>query len=408
MERTYFDTLIDDLEKKQISLLIGSRQVGKTTLLKQILAKLKGRNELCAFINLENKEYRKLLDEHPEHMFQIVPPLVKGRRLFVVIDEIQYLQDPSNFLKHLYDEYGEQIKFIVSGSSSFYIDKKFKDSLSGRKRLIEISTLTLAEMLRFKGREDLAVLLNQGLIPLIPRDEILKYYYEYLVYGGYPDVVLADDPNEKIRVLKELADSYAKKDAVEAKLQRPDMYLKLLKLLAGRIGCLMNTQALVGDVGLGQKTLDSYLWVLRKSFHIHYVSPFHRNIASELRKMPKVYFNDLGLRNYLMGDFSPIGVRSDRGELLENYAYLLLREMYSVDNIRFWRTQKKHEIDFIVSDFFGQSAAIEIKYAKDSLRMAKYAYFQEHYSSIPLTCLDLKGLLEYHPHVMRLEDGVDQ
>ena len=396
MRRSCFETLITDLDKKQISLLVGARQVGKTTLLKQVLDELKEHDAHCTFINLENKQYRALLDENPEHLFQVVPPLGNNRRLFVLIDEVQYLQDPSNFLKYLYDEYSDRIKFIVSGSSSFYIDQTFKDSLAGRKRLIEIPPLSFAEMLRFKGKEELVSFLNQGPIPLIPKDEILKHFYEYLVYGGYPEVVLTDDPREKIAVLKELADSYAKKDAIDAQLQRPEAYLKLLKLLAGRMGGLMNTQTVVGDIGLDLKTVERYLWVLRKSFHINYLPPFHKNIASELRKMPKVYFNDLGLRNYLVGDFSSIGLRRDRGGLLENYAYLLLRQAYTPDNIRFWRTQKKHEVDFIVKDSFGHAQAIEVKYNKETLRLTKYAYFQKHYPEIPFVCLDLVGLLE-HP-----------
>ena len=104
--------------------------------------------------------------------------------------------------------------------------------------------------------------------------------------------------------------------------------------------------------GLDLKTVERYLSVLRKSFHIDYLPPFHKNIASELRKMPKVYFNDLGFRNYLVGDFSAIGLRSDRGGLLVSYAYLVLRQAYTSDNIRYWRTQKKHEVDFIVKDFY--------------------------------------------------------
>ncbi len=135
MKRLYFNILAEDLENHHISLVIGARQVGKTTLIKQLHNELKAKSRHTAFINLENKKFRTLLNEDPENVFQLIPPLEKHTKLFLFIDEVQYLDDPSNFLKHLHDEYNQQIKFVVTGSSSFYIDRKFKDSLAGRKHL---------------------------------------------------------------------------------------------------------------------------------------------------------------------------------------------------------------------------------------------------------------------------------
>ncbi len=143
------------------------------------------------------------LDENPKNLFKLIPPL-SDKRMFLFIDEIQYLKDPSNFLKYHYDLYQNSLKFIVTGSSSFYIDRKFRDSLAGRKRIFELSTLTLAELLHFRGRDDLIPYLNAGNVPMVYEDEIRKYFYEYLIYGGYPEVVLEKNLEEKALLLREL------------------------------------------------------------------------------------------------------------------------------------------------------------------------------------------------------------
>ncbi len=396
MKRLFLKGLKDDLSKRHISLIIGARQVGKTTLIKQLFEDLKNTNKQTAFINLENKRFKALLNENAENVFQLIPPLEQQSTFYLFIDEIQHLDDPSNFLKYLYDEYGNQIKFIVTGSSSFYIDRNFKDSLAGRKRIFELTPLTFEEMLLFKKREDLSKALGQSPIPLLQKEEIQKLFFEYLTYGGYPAVVIADASKEKILILKELADSYAKKDAVEAEIRKPEAYLKLMKVLAERVGNLVNIHSLTADLALDSKTIENYLWLLRKSFHIHYVTPFYRNVSTELKKMPKFYFNDLGLRNYLVSNFEAIGLRRDRGIVLENYVYMKLKESYPSESIKFWRTQKKQEVDFIVSDFFGKSKAIEVKFDKKNIKPKQYRFFAENYPELPLSILDLSNILDFN------------
>ncbi|MCH2176776.1 MAG: ATP-binding protein [Lentisphaeria bacterium] len=392
MQRFIYETIKDHLDKKQITLLLGARQVGKTTLLKQLLAEIRSSGKLAYFLSLEDKVLLKELDESPRNLFKLIPPL-SSEKLYLFIDEIQYLGDPSNFLKFHYDEYHEKIKFIVTGSSSFYIDEKFKDSLAGRKRIFELPTLSFAEMLHFKQRDHLVTFINQGSIPQLIRSELNPLFYEYLIYGGYPEVVLNDSLNEKKLILKELWEAYAKKDAIEAKLHNPEIYTNLLKILSERIGALINANDLAANVSLERKSVERYLWVMKKSFHVHTLLPFHKNIASELRKMNKLYFADLGLRNSLLNNFSPIGQREDKGELIENYTYLLLRNYHSEDNIKFWRTQKKQEVDFIVQKDDGKSEAIEVKFNSNNFKPNKYAFFHKSYPEIPLICYDMNNVL---------------
>lgn len=394
MKRFLYNDLIDHLPKKQVTLLVGARQVGKTTLLRQIEDHLKAKRESVFFLTLENKQTLQLLNEDPKNLFQLIPAPVAETRTTILLDEIQYLDDPSNFLKFHYDTAGEQLKFVVTGSSHFYIDHKFKDSMAGRKRIFELPTLGVDEVFHFRGRDDLVPYVGAGQIPLLLKDEMMPFFYDYLVYGGYPEVVLAPNISDRKEILRELRNSYVKKDVQEAGLQHKELYLKLMKFAADQIGALFNVNSLSSELSADNKTLKSYLWVMQKSFHIHCVAPFHKRVASELRKMPKLFFADLGLRNSLLNNFSPIGARDDRGDLLENYVYLRLKQTTEEERVKYWRTQNKQEVDFVVQHNDGTAAAYEVKWQQKSFRESKYAYFRKTYPEIPLECIALSNAFE--------------
>ncbi|NCC52945.1 MAG: DUF4143 domain-containing protein [Spartobacteria bacterium] len=218
--------------------------------------------------------------------------------------------------------------------------------------------------------------------------------FDYLVYGGYPDVVLADSIDERRAVLNELRNSYAKKDILDSGIRHADIYMNLMKIIADQTGGLLNSHHLSSELGVDSKTVKKHLWVMQKSFHIHQVSPFHQRITSELRKMPKVYFSDLGLRNSLLNNFSPIGGRKDCGALLENYAYLCFRNIRDEEQIKYWRTQNQQEVDFIVQDSSGGQSAYEVKYSAKQFNPSKYKYFREQYPDIPLQCINLNNAVE--------------
>ena len=155
MNRKYIsEKIIKHLDDKRYSILIGARQVGKTTVVKQVKDYLVSKNEKAFFITFENPEILKAINEHPEHIFKYaVHPssLNTKERLFLLIDEVQYAANPSNFLKYLYDTYEGKVKIIATGSSAFYINKDFKDSLAGRKKIFELYTLDFEEFLHFKA-----------------------------------------------------------------------------------------------------------------------------------------------------------------------------------------------------------------------------------------------------------------
>ena len=381
---------MNHLEKKQISLIIGARQTGKTTLMLQLKSELEGENKPCFFISLEDPKILNLLNQHPDYLFQVLPPLNVNKISIIFIDEIQYLDNPSNFLKYHYDKSLAKIKFIVSGSSSFYIDEKFKDSLAGRKRIFKLPTLSFEEFLIFKDREELLPFLNKGPGPEIYKNELIKLQDEYMVFGGYPDVVTEPEQKEKQLLLMEIAESYVKKDALETGLKHPDAYLNILSMLAEIVGSLLNTNNIALKFGLSNVTVDSYIRLMQKSFHIVTVKPFYRNISKELRKMPKVFFGDLGLRNHFLKNFIPLLLRDDKGALFENFVFRLFSDRVNESYIRYWRTQKQQEVDFIINN----KRAFEVKFNKTAFKPAKYDYFTAKYPNISLELIHFENVLD--------------
>lgn len=376
----------DYLAKDDILLIIGPRQAGKTTVLHQIESFLKKRNDVCYFLNLEDPDYLSLLNKSPKNLFKIFPIDIK-KRTFLFVDEVQYLDNPSNFLKYLFDEYKGKIKIIASGSSAFYLDKKFKDSLAGRKIIFNLLTLSFREFLKFKEQNELSEA-NFKNLTLSEKDKIIPFYQEYLIYGGYPRVVLS--PLEgKREILRDIAYSYIKKDIYESNIRNDEIFYKLFKILSDQIGSLINNSELANTLDVSRSAIDNYLYVMQKSFHIVLIKPFYKNIRKELTKMPKIYFIDLGLRNFFKNDFRFYQQREDKGELLENVVLRHLLEKYLEEQINFWRTTQQREVDFIINN----SLALEVKSQIKGVKVKNYKTFLENYPNIKLNfiCLDCSG-----------------
>ena len=371
------------LKSDEILFFIGARQAGKTTILKQIKEYLKKNNEQDVYyLNLEDFEYLDLLNKTPKNIFKIFS-IDKNKKSYIFIDEIQYLKNPSIFLKYLFDEYHGKIKLIVSGSSAFYLDKKFKDSLAGRKKIFYVPTLSFREFLRFKKENNL---LKQDFkkLSLIEKEKISVYYREFIIFGGYPRVVLAQQ-EDKEDVLREIAFSYIKKDIYESGIKQEEIFYKLFRILASQTGGLFNSLELANTLGVSKTAIDNYIYVMRKSFHVALLTPFFRNTRKELTKMPKIYFYDLGLRNFFANNLEPFEKRNDKGALLENAVFKQFRELFEKDQLKFWRTAQKNEVDFIVN----KKKAFEVKVNSNSFNKAKYKKFFELYPNIDLSIISI-------------------
>lgn len=372
-----------ELKTDEILVFVGARQVGKTTILHQLEERIKAKEKF--FINLEDKDVLTFLNQSPKNIFQIVPINLK-QKTYLFLDEVQYLDDPSHFLKYLYDQYKGKIKLIVSGSSAFYLDKKFKDSLAGRKKIFYVYPLNKKEYFRFLGKEELGKK-SFSKLTLFEKDEYKRLIYQYLVFGGYPRVVLAEI-GEKKEVLRELVYSYIKKDIYESKVRQEDVFYRLLKILASQIGSLVNEFELARILGVSKTSIDNYLYIMQKSFHIVLIKPFYKNIRKEITKMPKVYFYDLGIRNFLVNNFDAYLYRFDKGQILENYFFIRLLEKYYPEEIHFWRKVDGGEIDFLVED-----KAYEVKVNKSLFKKSKYSFFIKKYPWVKFEVVDEEEII---------------
>ena len=379
--------IANHLSKKEFTVLIGARQIGKSTLLKQLHEDLKKQNKPTYFLNLDRKDILDELNQNPENLFRFCP-LQKGERIVVFIDEIQYLNDATNFLKLLFDEYSSQLKIVATGSSAFYIDRQFKDSLVGRKKIFQMGTLDFEEFLLFKGRTDLVSelksLQNKKKSKSIKENLLWTYMDEFVNYGGYPAVVLENNIDQKIELLKEIRDSFIKRDILESGITDETKFYRMLLLLASQSGNLLNVNEISNTLRITNATVENYLYVLQKCFHITLVKPFYNNLRKELTKMPKVYINDLGLRNVLVNHFSPIEQRADKGVVLENLCCRLLLERYDADQVKYWRTADGNEVDFVIETQYLKGFAVEVKFNEQDSKISKYKKFISNYPDFPL------------------------
>jgi len=377
------------LDRKEYTIITGARQTGKTSLITELYKTLKTKSDRVFFLTFENAEILRDINENPENIFRYAlrpaDPLISyqpGERILLFIDEIQYAANPSNFLKYLYDKYQENLKIVATGSSAFYMDSLFKDSLAGRKRIFTLQTLSFEEFLLFINRWDLLdVLGNMRKQPdyiSVQKDEMLALFDQYLIYGGYPAVVLEEDKNEKIEYLKELKNSFLKRDIEESGVNNPDAFYKMSLVLSSQAGNLVNKNELSNTIGIDNKTIEKYLFVLQKCFHIELLKPFSGNLRKELTKMPMIYFYDSGMRNALLNRFFPLDLREDKGQLLDNYVFKRLSEKYNPDDLRFWRTTDHKEIDFVVNSA-DEKLAYEVKFSCVKKKNNAAKVFLENY-----------------------------
>lgn len=384
--REKFAEIIKYLDIPEAVVLHGARQVGKTTLMKMAMDYLKKKGvEDVFYFDLEIEEFLNLGNAGAEAIIKYI----KGRqglkkqdsKTFVFIDEIQYLDNPTNLIKIFYDHYKDGIKLIVSGSSSFAIRSKFKDSLVGRTIDLEIFGLSFGEFLDFKElKYDLSS--DSELVNL----ELKNIYLDYIRYGFYPQVVLTDNLELKETYLKNIIEKYIYKDIKDlAEVKELEKFNSLVKFLACQAGELVNVNELSSTLKIARQTIEQYLFIMESTYIIKLVHPFYKNIRSELTKMPKIYFEDLGILNYLRN--KKLKDEID-GQIFENSIYAYLRRQFSVSDVFFWRTTDKQEVDFIVNggnDFL----PIEVKLSYQDKLMKNLLYLSEQYGIVNSYCVTM-------------------
>ena len=349
--------LLDHLQKristsKKVIILYGARQVGKTTLAGLVLEKTGSR---VLKINADQKPFMEVLSSRD---LDKLKGLTSGYDV-LFIDEAQRISDIGINLKILHDNLPE-LKVFVTGSSSLDLANKLKEPLTGRTWTHHLYPISVAEIREWKSLN--AFEMNNSLD-------------EWLRFGLYPEVISFENYEDKREYLNELTTSYLYKDVLAlANIRYPEKLRQLLKLLAFQIGNLVSIHELAINLQVNRDTVLNYIDLLEKAFVVFKLGGFSRNLRKEVTSMDKIYFYDLGVRNALIEDFSPINLRQDKGALWENF---LLSERkkklaYARDyaNTYFWRTHTGAELDY-VEEKDGLLAGFEFKFKKKDKKPPK-------------------------------------
>ncbi|HLD22204.1 MAG TPA: ATP-binding protein [Patescibacteria group bacterium] len=347
--RSIYPQLKEHLSQKTVTVLTGMRRTGKTTIVKQLLKEAPSQNVL--YIDLERIDQRELFSE--KNYDNIIRTLEQQglrftERAYIALDEIQLVKELPSAVKYLYDHY--DIKWILTGSSSYYIKQLFTESLAGRKKIFELFPLQFSEFLTFKEVPHQPTTLNNILsTPIQPAEyERLKSYYEeYILYGGFPEVVLAKVNSVKEDILSDIINSYINIDIRTLSDFRNERFIhQLMKALASRTGTRLDYSKLASVVGASRITVRNYVDLFEKTYLISRVSVFTHNVDREIVKAQKVYFCDNGLLRML--------VDVDSGCAFENAVYHQLR---SFGNVRYYALKTGKEIDFVLNT----EIAVEVK-----------------------------------------------
>ncbi len=354
VNRNIKDDIIKSLSFKQITVLVGARQVGKTTVLKEIISKL---NKVL-FFNLDI-EQDNIHFTSQQQFLQRIQLEFGNEKAYIFIDEVQQKKDAGRFLKGLYDM-DLPYKFIVTGSGSIELKEKINEALTGRKYLIEMSSVSFAEFVNYRTKNKYTKRLSMFFD--VEKEQTAIFLKEYLDFGGYPAVVTEQIAVRKKEIMNEIFSSYITKDiSFLLDVKYPDKFIKLIQLLAIQTGSIINYSQLSQDTALSVSTLKTYLWYAEQTFIISIIKPYFTNAKKEITKSPTIYFNDLGMCNFSKLVF---GINKADGMLFQNFIFLLLRKKYEkgLSKINFWRTKDKAEVDFVV---YGEQGItpIEVKYS---------------------------------------------
>jgi predicted AAA+ superfamily ATPase len=356
------------LERREAYAIRGPRQSGKTTLLKLLASKV----DKAVFLNFEDPDVLEAFEKDPKGY--IASFLEGAERRYFLMDEYHYVSEPGRKLKLLYDTF-ENVKFIVTGSSSLELSGGMGRFLAGRVFFFELLPFSFHEFLLAKDerlariQEQKNRLLRQFLggeeVEVgeeIFASEFERSLEEYLTYGGYPAVVTARDVETRKMILKGIYDTYVSKDVVGfLRFADAFKYRNTVRALAASLGGLLNYQELCSTVQSYFKEIKRIVSILSETYILLLVKPFSRNPRTELRKMPKVYFYDLGLRNYIINNFNPLQLRTDAGVLVENFVLLELVRLFPPESIHYWRTIGGAEVDFVL-ELGEEVLPIEVKY----------------------------------------------
>ena len=369
--RSIEENILPLLGGRKAIIIMGARQVGKSTLLSQML----GNREDVIWMNGDEPDIQDLFQDMTSTRIKTI----LGNKKILAIDEAQRIPNIGLRLKLITDQIPE-VQVIATGSSSFELANKVNESLTGRKREFKMFPLTFGEMAKHTS-----FLEESRLIP------------HRMIYGYYPEIVA--NPGDERATLKELTDSYLYKDILTLEsIKKPDKLTRLLKALALQIGSQVSYNEIGNLIGLDSKTVEKYIDILEKSFIIFRLASYSRNQRNELKSSRKIFFWDLGIRNAIIGNLSQIENRTDTGELWENFviAERLKKNAYSGSFAQsyFWRTRQQNEIDYIEEED-GKLSSFEFKWNDRKANVKCPEVFKNAYPETIFKVITPKNIEEF-------------
>jgi uncharacterized protein len=358
VERLLSPLLQKKLTGNKAIIVLGPRQVGKTTLLHQLFEK-----KDTLWLNGDDTDTRQLLSNANETKLKAII----GKHEFIVIDEAQRIENIGVCIKIITDKLKTK-KVIATGSSSFELANKINEPLTGRKWEFRMFPLSFDEMVNHHG--------------LLTEKRLLE---NRMIYGYYPEVI--NNPDDGKTIIKSIADSYLYKDILTwEKIQKPEKLEQLVQALAFQIGSEVSYNELGQICRLDKETVEKYIQLLEKAFIVFRLNSFSRNLRNELKKSRKIYFYDNGIRNAAINQFSALTSRNDVGALWENFIISERKKHNAYNqhycNAYFWRTTAQQEIDYI-EEFDGNIYAWEFKWkSKNKTTISKTFTNQYHPKSL--------------------------
>jgi predicted AAA+ superfamily ATPase len=363
--RKILQPLKKHLKTKEIVVLTGMRRVGKTTAFRMIYKEIKSKNKV--FLDIENPIEQKIFEEADyNNIWANLKPfgITNKEKAFIFLDEIQSAPEIIKAIKYLYDHY--DVKFFLTGSSSFYLKNLFPESLAGRKFVLELYALDFEEFLIFKGQKKTfykSFKEKEENKNAVGFEKYKKFYEEYLNYGGFPQVTLEESIDLKKEKLNDIFKSYFEKDVkILADFRDINAFRDLLLLLLERIGSKLDISKLSKEIGVSRETVYSYISFLQSTYFIELISPFSKSVDREMSGAKKIYLCDNGI----VSQFS----RVSEGNLLENAVY---RNIRNRGEIRYYQKRSGQEIDFIIPQ---EKVAVEVKrkgFDKDLKKLKRLA-----------------------------------
>ncbi|ODS37553.1 MAG: hypothetical protein A7315_13295 [Candidatus Altiarchaeales archaeon WOR_SM1_79] len=368
IQRNLFEEIKKWIERREILIIKGPRQAGKTTLLEMLKNWLMNNgvnSENIIFVTFEDIELRENFSANPKDFVKRFA-VNENERYYFLIDEAHYCPDVGQKLKLLYD-LNKNIKFIATGSSSLEITSETAKFLVGRMFSFELLPFNFHEYLSHKDENlsriylegnkkvrDFLFFDNDLEIKETKEDifirELQKHLEEYLIFGGYPEVVKAKTDEEKNIILKNIFNTYLIKDVVSyLNITDTAKFRKLISMMSFSIGNLISYENLSRNCGSYFKEILKLIDILEQTYIVTLLRPFHKSMITELKKNPKVYFIDSGLRNYALNNFNSLDLRADAGALAENFVFNQINQIKGDYPLNFWRTTAKAEVDFVLN-----------------------------------------------------------